>query len=308
MRFTPSENLMQDFHRDFVIGDKGKDVAKLQEILSFLGYLPDSDEVARQTFGKSTLAAAERLRRDAAENPIVSFLAGLVLQFVFGSDPEEAAPELRRGQSKPIRRYASDDMPRLQALEAGFRSSCGMPAAAELASRYIGQREIGDNRGAVVRYFNGSEGLPWCGGFVHTIMSKSISPELFAQSDFLRARSFEDEASKHGAFRKASSSYAPHVGDVVVFNRGGGNGHVGIVSEVGLDGTVTYIAGNDGNAVRARSFDAKKPPQSLIGYADTQALAQAKGIALAAPSLAFKDSGVRLGAVTRHSDAAFARG
>lgn len=296
-------NFGLDFKRDFVLGDTGEDVAKLHKMLDFLGFKASEEDVAKQRFGEATLAAAEKMREWMVDHPIIAFFANIILQFVFGNDAEEVAPELRRGKSRPIRQYHSDTDPQLQSLEAVSTSKRGAAAAAELAARYLGQREIGDNAGPVVKYFNGSEGEPWCGGFVHKIMAKAISPELYSQADFKRARSFEDEAARFGAFRKASQAYTPAVGDVVVFTRGGGNGHVGIVTEISVTGEVTYISGNDANAVRARTFDSKNPPQSLIGYSDTHALAKAKGIAMEPVTMAFAASKTSIGA-TRHSDAA----
>jgi len=295
-----------NFKRDFILGDTGEDVGSLHNIMGFLGYGPSEEEIKEKRFGKSTLAQAEKLREAISNNPLLAF-ASFILQFIFGSDIEEATPELRRGNSKPIREYRASTDPELQSLEAVSTSKKGAAGAAELAGRYIGQRETGDNKGAVVKYFNGAEGEPWCGGFVHKIMAKAISPALYSQGDFLRARSFGDEAAKHGAFRKPSQGYAPAVGDVVVFTRGGEKGHVGIVSDVAENGTVTYISGNDANAVRARTFDRKNPPQSLLGYGDTHALAKAKGITLDVPSIAMTNTKVTMGA-TRHSDTAIRGG
>lgn len=306
---STSTNLILDFKRDFVLGDTGEDVARLHKMLAFIGFEAGEDDVKNKRFGESTLAAANKMREWMVDHPVIAFFAQIIMQFVFGSDVEEADPKLNRGASKPIRQYRMATDPELQALEAVSTSKRGLAGVAELASRYIGQRETGNNSGPVVKYFNdGVDGEPWCGGFVHKIMAKAISPDLFSQNDFLRARSFEDEASRHGAFRKSSQSYRPNVGDVVVFTRGGDKGHVGIVSGVSENGTVTYIAGNDANAVRERSFDLKNPPQSLIGYADVQALAKAKGILIEAPSLAMVNPRTKMGAVSRHSDSAIRGG
>lgn len=306
MANQPTFNVL-DFKRDFELGNTGEDVAALHKIMSLLGYAPSSDEMKQKRFGTSTVEQAEKLRQAIAENPLLGF-ASFILQFIFGSDVEEAKPEFRRGTSKPIRSYQSAEEYQLEGLAATIGNKRGAQAAADLAQRYVGQRETGDNSGPVVRFFNGAsgDGLPWCGGFVHKIMGMAISPKLFDQSDFLRARSFEDEAARHGAFRKKAEHYAPKVGDVVVFTRGGGQGHAGIVTDVSPLGEVTYISANDANAVRERSFDVSKPPQSLIGYADTQALAKAKGISIEVSTVAF--SNVSSTKAARHSDAAILRG
>ena len=150
MSDSVTTSFSKDFTRDFQIGDTGEDVAKIQKMLMFLGFEPSEEDIEKKRFGESTLAAAERMRDAFAQNPIMGFFASLIMQFVFGESPEEAAPELRRGASKPIRNYRSDSAPQLQSIEAISLGNRGAPAAAELTSRFIGQRETGENAGPVV--------------------------------------------------------------------------------------------------------------------------------------------------------------
>lgn len=159
----------------------------------------------------------------------------------------------------------------------------GEVLAARIASGMIGEREESGNRGAIVRMVcNGREGLPWCGGFVNYVYDQ-VDPRLFNQGDYLSARSFEREGAKYGSFRTLSndsgSGYTPRVGDVIVFGRNGG-GHVGIVTGIDDNGNVTYVAGNDGNKVSARSFNISHPPRQLLGFVDVHDLAQKKGVNL----------------------------
>ena len=58
------------------------------------------------------------------------------------------------------------------------------------------------------------------------------------------------KAERAGFYRKANSGYTPKVGDVVVWNYGGGKGHVGIVSKVNADGSFKTVEGNCSNSVR----------------------------------------------------------
>jgi uncharacterized protein (TIGR02594 family) len=296
---------LKPLSRDLQFGDQGQDVGQLQSILKMMGYDIDPAELERQEYEKSTKEAAERFRRDCMGKD-VGLLGKFLLQYLFGIDPEEAMePHYNRGDGIAIRGYRESTDFQFQAFESLPWGTQGAPRAAEFASRFIGEREVGNNGGSLVRRVcNQREGLPWCGGFVNYIMDHSVSPRLFDQADYLSAKSFGREAAEHGAFRKPSSGYTPHVGDVVVFDRKGG-GHVGIVSAVAADGTVTYISGNDGNAVRARTFKADHPPESLVGYADTHALAKAKGITLEQDREAPAIPAV---AAAKHSDRAIARG
>ncbi len=152
-------------------------------------------------------------------------------------------------------------------------------AIVSFARQFVGMREERGNRGEIVRLSNGYEGDPWCGGFANLVYD-AINPNLFEQGDFLRARSFECHGKAHNAFHTARSGYTPKPGDTVIFSRGGGKGHVGIVSAVAADGTVTYISGNYDNQVAEASFNLNRPPSDLRGYTDVQALAANKGIQL----------------------------
>jgi hypothetical protein len=296
--------------RDIVYGDSGDDVAELQNRLIALGLEIAEEELRQKRYGDATRAAAEQLRENAIKNPVLAALVKSLLSHLFGIDMEEVLnPAESRGERQPNRNYHYSKEYELDALTAGTWGQ-GPAAAVSLAEKLVGQHEVGNNGGAIVRLVcDGKEGLPWCGGFVHYVMSKTISPQLFPQSDYLRARSYADEAGKYGAFRDASAGYQTKVGDVIVFGRGNGNGqgHVGIVSAISADGKVSYIAGNDADAVSVRSFDAKNPPQSLLGYADTRALAKAKNIALEVDSVPAASAASQLVA-RAHDDRAFARG
>lgn len=279
-----------DFGRDLESGDSGQDVANLQKILIYYGFKIDASEMSeadpsKAKFGASTAKAASQMRDHAAKNPgiVGEELVRIVLQHVFQIDPDELNESFFRGQGNKIRNYRNANKSQLEGLEAVIGcADHSVPQAIKLASQFLGQRETGTNRGALVKKFCGYEGVTWCGGFVNYVMDHSIAPGLYNQVNPLGALSYRDEATKYGAFHKKSDhAYEVQPGDVVVFTRGGGGkGHVGIVSNITEDGTVTYISGNDGNAVRSREFNIKNPPKGLIGYSSTAELAAAKGIAL----------------------------
>ena len=278
-----------DFGRDFEPGDTGTDVANLQKILIYYGFAIDKSELSeadptKAKFGESTMKAAQDLRGYASKNPgiIGEELIRIVLQHVFQIDPEELDENFFRGNANKIRKYKNANKSELEGLEAVVGSEHSVPQAIKLASQFLGQRESGTNRGALVKKFCGYEGVTWCGGFVNYVMDHAIAPGLYDQKNALGALSYRDEAARYGAFHKKSDhAYSVQPGDVVVFTRGGaGKGHVGIVTNVAEDGTLTYIAGNDGNAVRSREFNINNPPKGLLGYASTAELASAKGIAL----------------------------
>ena len=296
---------LSDFTRDIRQGDTGEDVGKIQTILKFFGYEISADETQKNNFGKSTQAAADKWREDFSKNPVYSFFAEILLKIVFGIEPDELTPGMSRGGSKPVKHYYESSDKELNAIEAAtFGKSGSKSRIVNLANSFVGQRETGENRGAIVRKVsNGKEGQAWCGNFVNYVMDHSIGEKVYDQTNYASALSFKQEAQEHGAFR-TRGAYVPHTGDVVVFTRGGG-GHVGIVTEV-KDGVITYVAGNDGDAVRARTMNLNDLPKSLLGFSDTQALAAAKHVTLeqGAPMLSISNPKISISA---HSDKAIAR-
>jgi len=125
----------------------------------------------------------------------------------------------------------------------------------EVARSQIGNGEIsGDNRGKFVRaYLNGKEGLPWCAGFV----SYCLKNAGYHYNYTLRAKKYLDYG------KKVST---PKPGDLIVFSRAGGGGHVGIVEQV-KGGTITTIEGNTGkypSKVKRITYLGK--PKNLIAY------------------------------------------
>jgi len=105
----------------------------------------------------------------------------------------------------------------------------------EVARSQIGKGEIGgDNRGPQVKKYTKGKEVPWCAGFVSFVLAKGKGWDLY----HLRALSFwEDHRLNRVKF--------PKPGDVIVFKRGYGKGHVGIVETVDK-GKITTIEGNVG--------------------------------------------------------------
>ncbi len=305
----------QRFYRDLTQGDQGDDVARAQRFLIELGYSISEEEQQQKRYGQSMADATARLQNDIASNPfawIKAFIQSLLtgnsdsftaLTQVSAEDLEEeiidtqgrasggryrvgagAEDGLGTGRATRVSRTEQRDTAALGALSEGLTAGTGTERAAELAQRFIGQRESGRNGGALVRMANGYTGDPWCGGFVHYLFGQTV-PGLYDQANFRSARSFMQEGVEYNAFRPRGSSYQPQVGDAIVFRRTGdpAKGHVGIVT--GYDAAtreLRYVSGNDGDAVRERTIDLDTPPTRLLGFTDSHALAQAKSIDLGA--------------------------
>ena len=180
----------------------------------------------------------------------------------------------------------------LKAIEAGT-FGVGTERLVNLASNYVGMRATGTNTGAVVSHFCGAQGLPWCGGFAHYVAEHSI-PGVYNQPNFMVALSYKQEAERFGAFRKPNTM--PKVGDMAVFSRvdplhpTGGDGHVGVVTRVDPDGTVSYVSGNSNNSVAVEHYNWRRPPSNLLGHSDTQNLAEKKGVKLEMPNTRMADA------------------
>lgn len=120
--------------------------------------------------------------------------------------------------------------------------------AAILANSYLGMNE---ERGATVieqmfkdhtYYSNGNASKKWCAAFVSTVLNQAgiSSPNSAAVDGY---RNWGNETS------------TPQVGDVAIF-KGENVSHIGIVTEVHADGSVTVVHGNSQNAVRESNMNA----------------------------------------------------
>ena len=126
--------------------------------------------------------------------------------------------------------------------------------AVQVALSQVGVKEVGNsNNGADVnKYRNGVQnGVAWCASFVSWCYGKgqnSNNAKTFGYT--ASSQDIRMKAERAGFYRKANSGYTPKVGDVVVWNYGGGKGHVGIVSKVNADGSFKTVEGNCSNSVR----------------------------------------------------------
>jgi uncharacterized protein (TIGR02594 family) len=181
------------------------------------------------------------------------------------------------GTSRPgVAKFSSE--PELERIAAGIQGKGTLAGVVNLANGLVGQHEVGNNGGAIVRATMGYTGDPWCGGFVRYTFEKAGVTGVYDQGDYRMAQSYMRIGQQHGAFRGPRSGYNPQPGDVIVFSssRGPGSGHVGIVTK-NENGQITYVSGNDNDQVQPRTFSLNNPPGNTLGYTDTKSLARAKG-------------------------------
>jgi uncharacterized protein (TIGR02594 family) len=105
----------------------------------------------------------------------------------------------------------------------------------------------------VRQYLNGQEGLPWCAGFVSYCLKKSGSNLRYTlrAKDYLKLGKIVNE---------------PKAGDLMVFSRKGGGGHIGIIEKVNPQ-EITTIEGNVGDyPARVKRIVYKKIPKNLLAF------------------------------------------
>lgn len=287
-------------------GDESEDVRRLRQVLNFFGAnLPEGNR-----YDEATIAAVDDFREQFLDDPetFLDQLKRLVAEYVFrlayGKSPEEVIVEVS-GQEADVAPLRVDGLPDGLADEGIDRAyseryrnqspGAGQGAlAANLASRYLGRREEGgNNRGAIINTIGGVQGQHWCGYFANYIYDQAM-PGLFTQPDHARALSFRDftqqierETGRDDLYRARNEIAAMDIeaGDTIVFDRGGrGRGHVGIITAVTAD-SITYISGNDGNAVKARTISRSSLPANVLGIVDVSELADARGLSISGRDL-----------------------
>lgn len=287
----------------------------LSEYLEQEGYDISPEEKLKKKMGASIMAALDAMRDKQDSMGMLGFFDSF-LKAMFGIEDDtrgidgpssEAVPsggQHHGGMYTQHTQRENATLVQLKGIEAVIPGT-GIERTVNLANALIGFHESdGQNHGAIVSFCcDGQEGIPWCGGFAHKI----LPPGVYNAN--LSARSYLAEAVNSQAVIEPGQK--PHVGDVVVFGRGHdvAQGHVGVITKIADDGTVTMVAGNSHDAVSESSFNYNNPPASLLGYADTRKVAHKKGIELDPPAQAMASVGgpnVRVAA--QYSDAANIRG
>lgn len=138
----------------------------------------------------------------------------------------------------------------------------------------IGQKEVTgvDDNSRILEYFEATslnathDEVPWCSAFVNFVLKSTGT----AGTNSAMALSFK-------TWGKPTKT--PSYGDIVIFDHGGGRGHVGFY--VGTNkGQVSVLGGNQNNAVNILQFQANSVAQyrtPKTGWKSTTVLAAATG-------------------------------
>ena len=111
------------------------------------------------------------------------------------------------------------------------------------ARQYVGQSwGDGNNSGVKIRQL-GCDGQPWCAGFANWVMKDVLGDDAKGLKTF-GSLDMGHRAEKMGVLIK-DNNYIPKPGDIIVENRGGGEGHIAIVEKV-EGNKIICIAGNLG--------------------------------------------------------------
>lgn len=138
---------------------------------------------------------------------------------------------------------------------------------AELATAELGVREEppGSNDGARIAEYRtataGSGVGPWCAYFTSWVAQGAgvpIGPEGAGMGYVPDVRRWAAETGR----LIPPGTARPQAGDLVIFDRGGVPGHIGVVTGVRPDGSFTTVEGNSSDAVSARSYG----PDEHIGF------------------------------------------
>lgn len=125
----------------------------------------------------------------------------------------------------------------------------------EFAKAYLGKSE-GKDAGAISAFIKQAAGIDinpastaWCAAFVDAVLHASGG----AGTGKLNAKSY---------LNWGQPVTEPQPGDIVVFDRGGGMGHVGFFASSNPDGTINVLGGNQSDSVKLSIFKT----DNVLGY------------------------------------------
>lgn len=153
---------------------------------------------------------------------------------------------------------------------------------ANLANANVGKGRCDVNSLGERGYYN-SCNVAWCAEFARWVWAKS---GFRTQGLSAASGSFVGAAGQAGATVHSDSGYAPRVGDAVVFNYKGGTvaDHVGLVTAVNGDGSITTVHGNLPNVVRVTFKAGQNRVGNVVGGMTVGNGAAAKISAYVTPS------------------------
>jgi uncharacterized protein (TIGR02594 family) len=151
----------------------------------------------------------------------------------------------------------------------------------DLAVKEIGQRELPENRGPVVRRYItlgkcGEEGDPWCAIFVNAMLEQAGVSGTRSPS----SQSF----TRHANFARLPG---PAIGAIVVYWRiakTSGLGHVGFYAGEDNHGFIDTVGGNESDMVRAEMYNPAGRTFGLRGFYWPKT--DAKGVSIPLPKIA----------------------
>lgn len=138
-----------------------------------------------------------------------------------------------------------------------------MPKWYDAAVKEIGQRELPDNRGPVIRRYVamagcGAEGEPWCAIFANAMLeSNGVGGTRSPSSQSFR---------HHPNFVQLKG---PALGAIAVYwriSRSSGLGHVGFYAGEDTYGFIDTLGGNESDMVRAEMLNPHGQTFGLVGY------------------------------------------
>ncbi len=153
-----------------------------------------------------------------------------------------------QAQSSPLVADASS-APR----SAPSNATGGAAAALGWAESKIGSKEAtGNNDGPLASYLNkrfGMSNQPWCAMFTSAAVTKGGAPASARTASVRDVRTMAEQGG--GGYQKGFiSGSRAKAGDLILF----GNDHIGMVKSV-KNGKVTFVGGNQSNAVTERTVD-----------------------------------------------------
>lgn len=221
---------------NIVQGMTGEAVGQLQQQLLEAGESIDAAELNTQAFGPSTLAA------------VLDFQASHL-----GPDGHALG---RDGIVGPATAAALRDP---HAITIGFCAPGWAPGAfpeqvVQVCSAAVGEIgavevPLGSNRGPRVDQYEGPDwlGSPWCALFASWCWAKAAAGSPFGV--LASAYKLNEWGAQHGRLLAATDKAQP--GDLALFLRAGGHGHVEIVVSTEVDGApLSLVGGNVSNSVR----------------------------------------------------------
>lgn len=243
-----------------------KDLEALNEKKSKLEEEKKNLQAEKEAIEETIMRTASDVTKNALKNFKKSVINFVKLK---STETKKAETELKEAEQAVVdinNKISAKEVEEIKKENSKKSSDNPVEEAVRLAESQIGVREIGSSNDSpeIRKYKNGAANNdPWCASFASWVYGAgqgSDNSQTFGYT--ASSQSIKQQAIASGCYAPKNTGYRPQKGDLAMWTKSAGTGHVGVVTEVYSDGSFDVTQGNTGNAVTKKHYKSQNDVDS----------------------------------------------